>query len=160
MRRLSPLEDALLLAVGILIIAVILLITVLFPPRVRSDEPTAYAPLPSIDFRRVTEPAVSAPPRRLAPDQVSEGHSTDASRYHRWPGPSIAPGSVPASLPAVSSPILGEATWYRWRVGQAAAGPALRVGAWRGRFVTVCAQTARCVISLPPRLLNDLGLEP
>lgn len=138
MRQLSPLQDALLLALGVLIIAVILLITVLFPPaRARGDVPTAYAPVPSIDFRMVTEPAVSAPPRRLAPDQVSGGHSTDASRYHRWPGPSIAPGSVAASLPVASAPILGEASWYRWRVGQAAAGPALRIGAWRGRFVRV-----------------------
>lgn len=37
----------------------------------------------------------------------------------------------------------GPASWYDWRPGEAAAGPALRVGAWRGRLVTVCA--SRCI---------------
>ena len=35
----------------------------------------------------------------------------------------------------------GISSWYAYLPGQAAAGPALRTGDWRGRVVTVCAGT-------------------
>lgn len=38
----------------------------------------------------------------------------------------------------------GEATWYDYHEGQAAAGPALRVGDWRGSLVRVCA--SECIV--------------
>ncbi len=38
----------------------------------------------------------------------------------------------------------GTATWYDYHEGQAAAGPALRIGDWRGSTVRVCAQT--CIV--------------
>jgi hypothetical protein len=53
------------------------------------------------------------------------------------------PRAVDAS--GTGTTTLGVASWYRWRLGQAAAGPALRTGRWRGRFVRVCAET-RCVV--------------
>lgn len=42
----------------------------------------------------------------------------------------------------------GTATWYRYRQGQAAAGPALRFALgkhWRGSRVLVCEEHGRCV---------------
>jgi hypothetical protein len=49
----------------------------------------------------------------------------------------------PESAVTLSAPrrsVSGQATWYRWRPREAAAGPALRraLGNWRGRVVTVC----------------------
>ncbi len=38
----------------------------------------------------------------------------------------------------------GSATWYDGHPGEAAAGPALRIGDWRGSTVRVCAQT--CIV--------------
>jgi hypothetical protein len=53
--------------------------------------------------------------------------------------------------PRVSTPrggvlVSGVATWYRWRVGQAAAGPGLRKAlgkGWRGRVVWACPKGVR-----------------
>lgn len=48
---------------------------------------------------------------------------------------------------AESVALRGQATWYRWREGEAAAGPALREAlgpSWRGRTVKVCVEAA-CV---------------
>ncbi len=47
----------------------------------------------------------------------------------------------------MGSSVLGVASWYRWRSGQAAAGPALRAflgPKWRGMVVRVCA--AVCIL--------------
>jgi hypothetical protein len=69
--------------------------------------------------------------------------------------------------------LAGTATWYRWRIGQAAAGPRLRAALgshWRGRIVTVSRGTrhvrvrltdwCRCswsrVIDLDHRSFDDL----
>ncbi len=52
-----------------------------------------------------------------------------------------------AILTSSGAPVTGNATWYRYHQGQAAAGPGLReaLGAhWRGQRVKVCAK-ARCV---------------
>jgi len=45
---------------------------------------------------------------------------------------------------------MGRATWYRWRPGEAAAGPLLRraIPDWRGRSVVVISGTARIVVRL------------
>ena len=46
------------------------------------------------------------------------------------------------ALPVSRKGISGQATWYRWRPGEAAAGPRLRAALgsrWRGRLVRVCA---------------------
>ena len=45
----------------------------------------------------------------------------------------------------------GKATWYRWRYGQAAAGPALRKAlgkGWRGERVKVCVAKSCVVVKL------------
>lgn len=72
------------------------------------------------------------------------------------PAPSSAPLASPtssSSVPvaahrpspaphAVSHHLEGTASWYRWRPGEAAAGPALRAALgprWRGQQVRVCA---------------------
>ena len=79
--------------------------------------------------------------------------------------------------PAQAAPahaVHGTATWYRWHVGQAAAGPRLRaaLGAhWRGRYVVVTRGSrhirvrltdwCRCsygrVIDLDHRSMDDLA---
>lgn len=49
--------------------------------------------------------------------------------------------------PSPSRTAAGTATWYRWRQGQAAAGPALRAllgPGWRGKKVRAC-RDGRCV---------------
>lgn len=74
------------------------------------------------------------------------------------PSPSLAvtpepiATSLPVTRPRPSKTVIpigvarlnGQATWYRWRVGEAAAGPLLRQAlgkGWRGRVVTVCMAT-------------------
>jgi hypothetical protein len=47
--------------------------------------------------------------------------------------------------------LVGPATWYRWRIGQAAAGPRLRAALgphWRGRIVRVVANGRSIVVRL------------
>jgi hypothetical protein len=57
-------------------------------------------------------------------------------------GPAVASLAAPLS---VAVPLTGLATWYRApTIHDAAAGPALRVGAWRGSRVTVCT-ASRCI---------------
>lgn len=81
-----------------------------------------------------------------------------------WPTPSgaSAPGSIeqprpelvvvtprPVVLAPPTSGAVGPASWYddpRKAGMYAAAGPALRVGDWRGRTVTVCASTCFAVV--------------
>jgi hypothetical protein len=120
-RKLSPLQDAVLFTVAVLIIAVIVLLSVLFPPPARSSEPTPIVPLPPTDD---TLNATAAPTPRPSVQRAS-------------PAP---PGS--GSVRAVGSSLSGIATWYAWRPGQAAAGPGLRAAlgpGWRGRTVLVTA---------------------
>jgi hypothetical protein len=50
-----------------------------------------------------------------------------------------SPARRPASRPGAR--IMGRASWYDWRTGEAAAGPALRRSlgpSWRGQTVVVC----------------------
>ena len=58
--------------------------------------------------------------------------------------------TTPPATTKPSRALTGRATWYAYRPGQAAAGPALRRAlgkSWRGRTVTVCAG-GRCVRAL------------
>jgi hypothetical protein len=62
-------------------------------------------------------------------------------------GPPVASPSGDAVVPVSphrDASETGVASWYRWRVGEAAAGPALRTGRWRGRPVRVCVPS-RCI---------------
>jgi hypothetical protein len=70
-----------------------------------------------------------------------------------WPGP--VPRDQPDPEPVVevrakarkAVALTGQATWYRWRPGESAAGPALRRAlgpSWRGKVIEVCA-SGRCV---------------
>ena len=64
--------------------------------------------------------------------------------YVHPPVPQRPPHAV-TSAPRTA--LSGTATWYRYRSGQAAAGPALRAflgRGWRGSVVHVCAR-GRCV---------------
>lgn len=60
----------------------------------------------------------------------------------------LAGAAIAASLtPADPELVRGIASWYRWRPGEAAAGPALRSAlgpGWRGQLVRACAGE-RCV---------------
>lgn len=142
MRRLSPLQDALLFTVAVLIIAVIILITVLFPPPARSVAPYVYTPVPSIAFTPIPEPVRS----RIAPEPASPSPQPVVPT-RPTPGPA-GTGRAPVAGSALS----GIATWYAWRPGQAAAGPALRAAlgpGWRGRsvLVTAGARSVRVVLT-------------
>ena len=66
------------------------------------------------------------------------------------PLPSLAPASRPSLgvAASVTGELSGVASWYRYVAGQAAAGPALRVGDWRGRRVTVTANGRSVVVAL------------
>lgn len=104
---------------------------------------------------------MASPALLLALAVLVGGHGLDANPSGRGGAPQRAAvdtghkaaPSAPAS-PRVSGHhapqgrvrLSGTATWYAWRPGQAAAGPALRRALgprWRGRSVTVCA--AACV---------------
>jgi len=56
----------------------------------------------------------------------------------------VAPAPSPTASAdlGASGTLSGQATWYHWHVGEAAAGPKLRQALgvhWRGQSVTVCA---------------------
>lgn len=89
------------------------------------------------------------------------------------PRPTPRPTPKPTTRPVIrfaGTGLSGQATWYSYVVGQAAAGPRLRAAlgpGWRGRVVTVCATgTRRCItVTLsdwcacqPPTRLIDLDV--
>lgn len=113
--------------------------------------------------------SASAADRGLPEAPTGAGASLAPAAELEQPAPSPSGASVPEHLlavtpaprPAVAQPAgdvaivtpkpvvvlppahgaTGDASYYDWRPGEAAAGPALRVGAWRGRLVTVCASS-------------------
>jgi len=109
--------------------------------RVTSEPRNDYA------FRSIltTQPALAAGTPR--PSAIG-GVPADATMTMPVSRPPIRQTMKSEVLSARQGPSLsGQATWYRWRVGEAAAGPALRKALgpnWRGRWVRVCAGDA-CV---------------
>lgn len=74
--------------------------------------------------------------------------SVTASPAGPRPAQSGAPSSHRRAWLAGAGTVQGTASWYWNGPGlYAAAGPALRVGAWRGRLVTVCAAAKSGVVS-------------
>ena len=72
---------------------------------------------------------------------VARDTSNNQSSPYKAPEPSQVPEVASAST------ISGNATWYDWRAGQAAAGPGLRKALgphWRGQTVTVCH--GKCIV--------------
>lgn len=84
---------------------------------------------------------------------------------------------APEPSPAPGFDIPGVASWYRWRVGEGAAGPALRRALgkhWRGKVVRVCRLSTcirvrltdscgcpgRRVVDLDRRSFARLGVDP
>lgn len=86
--------------------------------------------------------ALAAPATARAPSAGSPLTFRPFS-YAELPDASALPVTEATIPPAAVASMSGTASWYRWHVGEAAAGPALRRGDWRGRIVTVCA--ARCI---------------
>jgi hypothetical protein len=122
------------------------------------------ATAPTTDQWRASEP-----PQR--PAVVQPEPTAGAERV---PAEPVQPPKVRTG--ARSRIVSGVATWYRYHVGGAAAGPALRkaLGAdWRGTTVTVCNEADTCVdaaltdscwcpkgnrvIDLDSRLFDDLA---
>ena len=67
------------------------------------------------------------------------------------PTATVEDGALPSPTrrptPRPGARFMGLATWYRWRPGEAAAGPLLRraIPDWRGAKVKVCS-SGRCVV--------------
>lgn len=83
--------------------------------------------------------SIPAPGSTLgAVGEPDAGRRTEApTPFHgASPSPTVAPR--PTLDRSTSASVSGLASWYEWHPGQAAAGPALRVGHWRGRVVKVC----------------------
>jgi len=143
----------------LLLVLVFLSLAILWPPSTKCDQPVVASRIPASEFERVSLPFPH--PEGLTDDEDYRGHLADASRSVR--ARRIAPGSpmpiVPLPSPSAPRPVsvapaartcpasmTGIASWYRYVVGGAAAGPRLRAAlgpGWRGRSVTVCA--AICV---------------
>lgn len=103
-----------------------------------SREPSIVQPLPQSDFHPIhlveheTSDVVPPPPPTSRP---------------RVSVPVARPRVLSLPNPSTSSRLTGQATWYAWHLGQAAAGPVLRAAlgpSWRGRIVRVCVG-ARCI---------------
>lgn len=100
-------------------------------PTVQAQATATAAPV--YDFIRI---APTGPPQAPRPTVV----------------PKVAPvvTSRPIAAPRASKSLSGQATWYRWHVGEAAAGPRLRQALgphWRFKIVKTCLANAptRCV---------------
>ena len=88
--------------------------------------------------------------QRRVPEATAEPTAASSPATHLL---SPAPVETLAATPALpGSPVLrGTATWYRWRPGEAAAGPRLRrlLGkSWRGTTVTVRSGDRRVTVRL------------
>ena len=96
--------------------------------------PDASLPRPA----RIVGRAPSGPPASGAPLSTAR---PDTPRPAAAP---IRPVSLRVTASGTGHSISGIATWYRWRIGQAAAGPRLRayIGPrWRGTLVVVSTAT-------------------
>lgn len=101
---------------------------------------------------RTGAPLGTHPVRDVATPTAAD--SGDGSRPSAAPHliPPLCSGPCPTAIPPpvrsrLAHVVKGNATWYRWHVGEAAAGPALRAALgshWRGSRVRVCAGI-RCV---------------
>ncbi len=102
-----------------------------------ADVPYAFAPVPSTAFAPVV------PSATIAPEATTAGISLSRQSWKRAVTADFrARVRIPLPARVASSRVLrGVASWYATGPGgmTAAAGPALRVGDWRGRIVTVCA---------------------
>jgi len=106
-----------------------------------------YADPPTIQ----KEPLVFIPvsPPLASPEEQYDVQTSPPASASPQPTPSPAQRQKAPAKPqpklraqSTSHSITGQATWYAWRTGQAAAGPRLRAALgtnWRGRSVTVCA---------------------
>jgi rare lipoprotein A (peptidoglycan hydrolase) len=117
-------------------------------PQTSGHQPYSYSPLSSESFQPVH---ITTPTPVMTPEPTSSWTSQPTSTAS--PKPSKAPVTPkPTQKPRVyKHKATGTATWYNDGPGvYAAAGPALRVGNWRGRVVTV----VRGNISLQVRLVD------
>jgi hypothetical protein len=162
-------RNLIVLLVGLALIGLLVLVAFLSVPRVRSETPHAYRPLPATLFSRWPAvpvdgepvrtsgmtPAQSAVPVRSGPrfSILPSGRQTAPSATKRPlvlhpPKPTATPvvgGLIPPYVGAKG--LAGVATWYAYRRGQAAAAASLRnlLGPnWRGDVVRVC-RGARCL---------------
>jgi len=82
-------------------------------------------------------------PLPVADDGLTGSVPTYTLTRQGGPNPATAEPSPGTQTSPIRAPIRGIASWYRATGMIAAAGPALRVGDWRGSTVTVCAE--RCI---------------
>ena len=98
-------------------------------------------PVPAAAFVAIQSAGVSTPaPALYQPPTAREEVRSDR----------VSLGSVtraPSASRSVAA-LTGLASWYAYTPGGAAAGPALRVGDWRGRVVRVCTASACVVVTL------------
>ena len=97
-------------------------------------------------------PATPSPSLRAVPRLAAHPDGLTAARGTSETGINAGFDKASAS-PAISKPpsvaaLTGTANWYSYFEGQAAAGPALRVGDWRGRRVTVTANGGSVTVAL------------
>ena len=115
-------------------VVVIALVALAVTQSAAGQQPTQPTANGVLSWRRVTAPAIAATP---LPTVLPTPSPTS---------PSVAPAKpqsttvLPTASPSSTRSRTGRASWYDDGGGlYAAAGPALRVGDWRGRLVTVCA---------------------
>lgn len=106
---------------------------------VRDGEPDRGLPEALAGASPILEPLLTASP---APRPAVEQPTAELKEVAK-------PSSRPVVVLAPTSGTRGSASWYddpRKAGMYAAAGPALRIGDWRGRTVTVCASTCFAVV--------------
>ncbi len=121
-----------------------------------ADVPYAFAPVPPGSFAPVQVPVVQKGGVLTEPDHFAVATVTP-------PAVTSVTHEPIMSAPASRHSIRGISSWYATGPGglTAAAGPALRVGDWRGRIVIVCAGACIAVRIVDwcacPRRLIDLS---
>ena len=112
----------------------------------RGADPSEPSPAPSF-APFALPPATPRPTAAAAPQQPAPPSGTGPGQARR---PTPKPSAAPSPSPRL---VRGLASWYRWRPGEAAAGPALRAAlgpSWRGTRVIVTAGG----LSVPVRLTD------
>lgn len=126
------------------ILAAAVSLAVALPPPAASRAPSE--PRRPVIVMLPTEPAPTAAPSPSAVASAVPVRRTPAASAKPKPVKTPRPKSKPK---AGRSLVAGSATWYAYRPGEAAAGPALRAALgedWRGSFVTVTAANGNRVI--------------
>ena len=149
-------RSLLVVLVALALVGLLVLVSFVSAPRVKSTQARKWQPVPQLDFQRFAVTPLDRPVRRETHRSATKAPEPSVRPSIR-PKPTPSGGTIPDFV--AERGVAGIATWFcQGTVGCtvgypasgmfAAAGPVLRLGNWRGRLVTVSIAGRSVVVRL------------